>query len=447
MQLLGFNFLRYPLDYRFFYDPSNKSFDMEKIGWLDNAIEYGIKYNVHVNLNLHSAPGFSVVGFDDGFDFFTTGKEHFLEIWRFLARRYQNIPNSILSFNLINEPDANIVFDHTGLSMMPEFVSIMIDTINVIREYTPDRFIVLDSVHRQPIHLSALGISTDNIILSNRGYAPWSVTHESMMGQTQIPANFIDPQLTWPINNYFNGFIYAPWHSTHIFGVENTRAVFNHPTGFNAGTASMLIVNQYLPNDYLALICDGVVTANTVSTRSEDGKPWTVVFPENSIPAGTRKVEIIITQGDWVNVCSFEISGYKVKATNIDWGYAPTEMTIGVNTITDALSLRNMIMPPQFWDGLPVMIGEIGCMAPYTHPERAVMRSRLMRDYVDAFADMPIAFWEFKGGAMSMFRLNESTVCYTKIDVEYIDDDGVSKVQIYYYDKLWYDAIKHRLTL
>ena len=436
---MGFNFVRFPIDYRYIYNPADKSFNMDKIAWIDHAINYGIKYNVHVNLNIHSAPGYSVVGFDDGFKLVTTGREHFIEIWKFLAKRYKNIPNSVLSFNLLNEPDANMVFDQTGLVYAPEFASLMSETITAIREYRPDRLIVMDSVQRNAQNLSQLGIPTDNIILSNRGYAPWSVTNDGMMGQSQSPANFTDPQITWPIKNYFNGFIYAPWHSTHLFGVQNTRAVFNNPEGFAAGTASMLMAAQYLEKDELALICDGVETARCVSVKSPDGKPWTAAFPKNSIPAGTKKVEIIDAVGDTVNVDVYTISGVTVKCTNIDWGYAPSEMTVGVDTESDAQDLRNWIMPSPAWDGLPVMIGEMGCMAPT--PEKAVFRARLMGDYVDAFHDMPWAFWEFKGGAMSMFNLNQTDVCTAPVDVKY----GDGQTQRYYYDKLWYDAIKHAL--
>jgi hypothetical protein len=332
--------------------------------------------------------------------------------------------------------------------MARPYVSLMRDTINIIRAQTPNRLIVIDANQRQPQILSQFGVPTHNLVLSSRGYAPWSVTHEGMMYQTQIPANFTNAQLTWPIRNYFNGFIYAPWHSNHIFGVENTRAVFNHPAGFAEGTVSMVIVNQFLPADHLALICDGVITARVTSYKSEDGMPWTVAFPENSVPAGTRRVEIIITEGDWVNVDSFNVSGVFIDCTNIDWGYHPSEMTVGVDAITNADTLRNLIFPSYpnpSWDNIPVMIGEMGCMA--ATPQQAAYRANLFRDYVDAFADKPWAFWEFKGGAMSLFRLNQNEIFTDHIDVHYTTCDGEEQMLTYYYDKLWYDAIKHRLNI
>jgi hypothetical protein len=327
-----------------------------------------------------------------------------------------------------------------GLDLAQPYISLMKDVINAIRKERSDRLIVLDVNQRHPHKLSQLGISNDNIYLSSRGYGPWSLTHEGMMGQTQIPANFTNAQLTGPIRTYFTGFIYAPRHSTHLFGVQNTRTIFNHPTGFAAGTVSMLIVNQYLENDELVLICDGVETARCISVKSPDGRPWTAAFPNDAIPAGTKKVEIIDAVGDWVNVDKFAVSGVTVDCTNIDWLFPPSEMTAGVDTLTDAKTLRNWILPSPAWDNLPVMIGEMGCMA--RNSQQAAYRARLFKDYVDAFADLPWAFWEFKGGDMSLFSLTRTEVCDTPVEVEY----GGGQKQMYYYDKLWYDAIKHRLN-
>jgi len=439
MQQMGFNFVRFPMDYRYFYNPSKRSFDMEKIAWIDHAIDYGIKYNVHVELCLHTAPGYSVApDLKDGMDLLTTGRRHFIAIWQFLANRYKDIPNSVLNFNLLNEPEPTMVFDYTGVAMNPQFASLMKDTINAVRAVTPDRLIVLDANQRHPMDLFALGVSTNNIIQSTHCYMPFSVTHEGMENQSQFPANFTDKTVTWPITNYFNGFVYATWPSSHLFGVENTKAVFNNPSGFAAGTVSMIIVRQSHDNEELALLCDGKEVARRTASKSDS--PVTVTFPANAVPAGTKKVELYVSSGDWVNVDKFVISGVTVKCTNIDWALPPSSMTVGVDTVTDAQTIKDWMLPAA-WDGVPVMIGEMGCMA--QNPDQAAYRAILMKDYVDAFDGLPWAFWEFKGGAMSLFRLSKADVCDTPVVVHY----GDGKTQTYYYDKLWYDAIKHTLDI
>ncbi|MDR0494796.1 MAG: glycoside hydrolase family 5 protein [Treponema sp.] len=443
----GFNFIRLPVDYRYIYDVGTQAFDMDKIAWIDNAVKYGEKYGVHVNICLHSAPGYSVKGFEP-LTIFTTGKEHFIRIWEFLADRYKDKSNYIVSFNLLNEPTPDMTYDNSGVTMTSDFKNLFKDTINAIRAYTSDRLIVLDDDHRKPLNLSELGIPTDNILQSPHCYAPLSVTHEGMNGGTEFEPDSTNRKITWPITNYFNGLLYGNWKSVRMFGAANTvRAVFNNPSGFSAGTAELVILAQQTATETLTLVCDGVDKGTYNSVKSSVSPTATVSFPTNAIPAGTKKVEIYISNGDWVKVDKYIISGVTVDCTNLDWGYPPSEMTVGVSTTTNAQSIKDWLFPSPAWDGVPVMIGEMGCMAEYNNAAAAAYRARLMKDYVDAFVDMPWAFWEFKGGAMSMFSIWQGVVCTDKIDVYYTPDGGSQQKETYYYDKLWYEAVKHRLNI
>jgi hypothetical protein len=122
-------------------------------------------------------------------------------------------------------------------------------------------------------------------------------------------------------------------------------------------------------------------------------------------------------------------------------------MTVGATTTTNANTIKSWLFPSPAWDGVPVMIGEMGCMAEYNKPAVAAYRADMMRDYVNAFAGKPWAFWEFKGGAMSLFSIWSGTVHTQRIDVSYTPDGGSPQTATYYYDKLWYDAVKHTLTI
>ena len=55
----GFNWVRLPMDYRFWTDPQDllKVYE-DKVVPIDRAIKLGDKYGIHVNLCLHRAPGF-----------------------------------------------------------------------------------------------------------------------------------------------------------------------------------------------------------------------------------------------------------------------------------------------------------------------------------------------------------------------------------------------------
>lgn len=114
----GFNFVRLPMDYRFWTDPNDlMKINEKKVEPIDRAIRLGEKYGVHVDICLHRAPGFCVL---DGLDAGVTGihvtpektsfyrdpltLDAFVHQWKFFAQRYKDTPNERVSFNLVNEP-------------------------------------------------------------------------------------------------------------------------------------------------------------------------------------------------------------------------------------------------------------------------------------------------------------------------------------------------------
>ena len=59
MEEWGFNFARLPLDYRFFVEKGDWMKPVEaQLEKLDEAVRYGKKHGVHVQINLHRAPGY-----------------------------------------------------------------------------------------------------------------------------------------------------------------------------------------------------------------------------------------------------------------------------------------------------------------------------------------------------------------------------------------------------
>ena len=114
----GFNWVRLPMDYRFWTDAHDLLKINEKaVEPIDRAVRLGEKYGVHVNISLHRAPGFCIL---DGLDPIVTGihvtpektsfykdratLEAFVHQWVFFAQRYKGISNELVSFNLVNEP-------------------------------------------------------------------------------------------------------------------------------------------------------------------------------------------------------------------------------------------------------------------------------------------------------------------------------------------------------
>ena len=58
----GFNWVRLPMDYRFWTDPADFfKIREDKVEPIDRAIRLGEKYGVHVNVCLHRAPGYCIL--------------------------------------------------------------------------------------------------------------------------------------------------------------------------------------------------------------------------------------------------------------------------------------------------------------------------------------------------------------------------------------------------
>ncbi|MGD0942235.1 MAG: cellulase family glycosylhydrolase [Terracidiphilus sp.] len=124
----GFNWVRLPMDYRFWTDPNDlMKINEEKIVPIDRAIALGEKYGIHVNVSLHRAPGYCIL---DSMNESLTGihitkekgnvfsdpkmQDAFVYQWVYFTKRYKAISSEKLSFNLVNEP----VFIPTEAQMM-----------------------------------------------------------------------------------------------------------------------------------------------------------------------------------------------------------------------------------------------------------------------------------------------------------------------------------------
>ncbi len=166
----GLNFVRLPIDYRFFvsaYDWEHWLEDgLEKV---DVAVEYGRKHGIHVNLCLYRAPGKIAYPAEKGTNAVTrdpVALEAFKRIWREFARRYKGIPNSELSFNLVNEPSFS----------EKDFIHVFGETVDAIHKVDPGRFIILDGNRTATVPVPYFF----NVPLTGqsfRGYAPGAFSH------------------------------------------------------------------------------------------------------------------------------------------------------------------------------------------------------------------------------------------------------------------------------
>jgi aryl-phospho-beta-D-glucosidase BglC (GH1 family) len=146
---LGFNFVRLPLDYRcWIVDGDWERLKESQLREIDQALEFGRRHSIHVCINFHRAPGYTVAQPPEARSVWTDPEA--LRVcslhWRTFARRYKDIPREELSFNLFNEPkDVSLA----------QFLHVTERLVEVIRAESPDRLIISDGLqwgqmpHRQ----------------------------------------------------------------------------------------------------------------------------------------------------------------------------------------------------------------------------------------------------------------------------------------------------------
>src|ERR1043166_3872149 len=167
----GFDFARLPMSYLCWAegDPGHwLEIGEPDLKHVDEAVEYGRKHGVHVNLNLHRAPGYCVNPPKEPLDLWKDGLalEACAHHWAFFARRYRGISNARLSFDLLNEPPD-----------IPEaaYARVVRALVQAIRAEDPQRLILADGLRwgRQPV-LSLVNLP---IAQSTRAYDPMRLSH------------------------------------------------------------------------------------------------------------------------------------------------------------------------------------------------------------------------------------------------------------------------------
>jgi endoglucanase len=171
----GFDFVRIPMNYLLWIvDGDPFSVDEAVIAELDRALEFGERYGIHISLNFHTAPGYRIGATDvppGSLWKDQNALDAFCFQWHYFARRYQGIPSSRLSFDLVNEPPPLSRRQMT----LKAFIRVHTAAVNAIHAVDPDRLIIADgyAVGRKPcFELAPLGIAQ-----STRAYDPHRISH------------------------------------------------------------------------------------------------------------------------------------------------------------------------------------------------------------------------------------------------------------------------------
>ncbi|HEY5228678.1 MAG TPA: cellulase family glycosylhydrolase [Opitutaceae bacterium] len=176
MQEWGFNFARLPLSYWAWSSPKDwLTIHEDSLRPLDQALEYGQKYGIHLCMGFHRIPGYCVNGGDlepyqllsgpaDSMQKALDAASHH---WRYFARRFKDVPSSRLSFDLLNEPPFSP--DQT------RYTEVCKALIAAIRQESPDRLIFANGADlgQSPV----LGLIDEGIVQSSHDYQPKMISH------------------------------------------------------------------------------------------------------------------------------------------------------------------------------------------------------------------------------------------------------------------------------
>lgn len=228
MQDWGFDFVRIPIAYptylsidrtRPIHADETYQVDEKRVEAIDRLVQMAFKYNLHVNLNLHRAPGYCInAGFHEPFNLWKdeTAQKAFYHHWAMWARLYKNVSAQKISFNLLNEPamreDMND--QHSPASVLPGalYRKVVAGATEVIHKENPQRLVIADGnagyvvpeLVGSPVHQSCRGYHPGEI---SHYKAPWAHKDPDHLPAPKWPGKVGDRMLSRAMLEDF----YAPW--------------------------------------------------------------------------------------------------------------------------------------------------------------------------------------------------------------------------------------------
>ncbi len=206
----GFDFVRIPMAYPSYLDIDRSRnitpeevyhIDEKAVDNIDKLVTMAHKYNLHVSLNLHRAPGYCVnAGFYEPYNLWTDQEalDAFCFHWDMWAKRYKNLSSQKISFDLVNEPSmrADMNDQHSKRSSVPGelYRKVAKAAAETIRKANPRHLVIADG---NDVGKSVIPEITDlDIAQSCRGYYPGIISHYKAPWANKNPD--ILPEPKWP---------------------------------------------------------------------------------------------------------------------------------------------------------------------------------------------------------------------------------------------------------
>lgn len=206
----GFDFVRIPMAYPHYLDIDHSKnitpeevykIDEQAVDRIDGLVSMAHKYNLHVSLNLHRAPGYCVnAGFYEPYNLWTDQEalDAFCFHWEMWAKRYQHVSSKKISFDLVNEPSMreDMNDQHSRRSPVPGHLyrKVAKAASIAIRKINADHLVIADG---NDVGKSVIPEITDlDIGQSCRGYYPGIISHYKAPWAHKDPESLPEPK--WP---------------------------------------------------------------------------------------------------------------------------------------------------------------------------------------------------------------------------------------------------------
>lgn len=218
----GFDFVRIPCNYWFWTrDFRYTEPDETVLAFIDRYLDACRQRGLHLNLNLHRAPGYCINRNDlEKHNLWKDlqAQDAFVWLWEHFAARYRGISSADLSFDLLNEPPSVRQY---GMSRK-NHASVMRRAAAAIRAIDPSREIVIDGLGGGNIAMPEL--ADLGAVHSTRGYQPMPVTHYGAVwwNDWQKAPPPVYPGLKWKRKVWNRDALiahYAPWRDVESLGV------------------------------------------------------------------------------------------------------------------------------------------------------------------------------------------------------------------------------------
>ena len=424
---LGFNFVRLPMDYRLWIvDGDWERFDEPTLKEIDQAVEWGRQYGIHVCINFHRAPGYTVAKPAEKTDLFRDAETQRVcaKHWAEFARRYKGIPSERLSFNLMNEPS------HIEPEVYLPVVRIL---AAAIRSQDPQRLIISDGLKWGQLPVPEL--RELRIAQATRGYTPGELTHYK--ASWVHSEHFPEPQ--WPRPESPGGTLLGPKkkegsHPLVIDGPFSTATELRIRVMVVSVAATLVVEADGREIFRKAFHCGPGEGEWKKAEFKPEYKIYQNLYDRDYtavIPAGAKQVRLRLVDGDWLQLgqLGFKPAGaaseFKLSLKSAfgkaqePFRFAPDAPGVpflGLEMHDKAWLWKTCIEPWKELEaaGSGVMVGEWGCFNKTPHPI-------VLRWAEDCLSNWKQAGW---GWAMWNFRGSFGILDSQRADVAYEDWEG-----------------------